>query len=412
MELTKKAKALLKLGLCDHCLGRQFAQLGHGLENFERGLIIRTALKGKKKIKEKLFKRENIPNLEVKKNCFLCRDYFEKIEYFAEFISIGLKKYDFETFLIGCKIPLELKRKEEELWETYGFEETEPMKSEINRLIGKKVSTLIKKRVDFKRPHINAVINLEKEHLNLYINSIFIFGKYNKLERGIAQTRTYCPICKGRGCSKCNWEGRLYKESVQELLAKKFLKFTKGTDTKFHGCGREDVDARCFGKRPFVMEILEPEIRKINLKKLQKEINKKNKGRVKIFNLRFSNKNEIRKLKEAKPDKVYRIILKLEKKISRNELKKLDKLVGVIKQRTPIRVEKRRANLIRKRKLKSISWKKLSNNKLRLTLKTEAGFYVKEFITGDEGRTKPNVSEVLNQKVEWENLDVLKVLYP
>ena len=30
-----------ELGLCDHCLGRHFASMGHGLSNAERGKAIR-----------------------------------------------------------------------------------------------------------------------------------------------------------------------------------------------------------------------------------------------------------------------------------------------------------------------------------------------------------------------------------
>jgi len=45
MSILKKAlKMLEKHPLCNHCLGRQFALLGHGMENHERGKAIKTIL--------------------------------------------------------------------------------------------------------------------------------------------------------------------------------------------------------------------------------------------------------------------------------------------------------------------------------------------------------------------------------
>ena len=45
MEIIELARALLKrYSLCDYCLGRQFATLGHGLTNSERGKAIKLLL--------------------------------------------------------------------------------------------------------------------------------------------------------------------------------------------------------------------------------------------------------------------------------------------------------------------------------------------------------------------------------
>ena len=45
MELLEKAQQMLeKYVLCDHCLGRQFALLGHGIENGARGKALKLGL--------------------------------------------------------------------------------------------------------------------------------------------------------------------------------------------------------------------------------------------------------------------------------------------------------------------------------------------------------------------------------
>jgi tRNA pseudouridine synthase 10 len=42
--LETSSRMLEQRPLCDHCLGRQFALLGHGIENDERGKAIKLAL--------------------------------------------------------------------------------------------------------------------------------------------------------------------------------------------------------------------------------------------------------------------------------------------------------------------------------------------------------------------------------
>lgn len=80
-----------------------------------------------------------------------------------------------------------------------------------------------------------------------------------------------------------------------------------------------------------------------------------------------------------------------------------------ILQKTPLRVVHRRADKFRKRSVKKISWKLLSRKKLQLKIRGESGLYIKELITGDEGRTKPNASDLLENKVKKISLDVIKI---
>ncbi len=172
-------------------------------------------------------------------------------------------------------------------------------------------------------------------------------------------------------------------------------------------CGREDIDALCLGWRPFVFEVSKPRNRDIDLKEMEKEINKT--GKVEVSELRLSNKQEVRDLKAAKPDKSYRMVVEFENKINEKSLKKLKELIGAISQKTPQRVAHRRANLVRERKLISIEWKLISNKKLEITVRGEAGLYVKELVSGDNGGTKPSVSEILGNQGKVTELDVIKI---
>jgi tRNA pseudouridine synthase 10 len=117
----------------------------------------------------------------------------------------------------------------------------------------------------------------------------------------------------------------------------------------------------------------------------------------------------VRAIKEAAPDKTYRALVKLGKPVKPADLKKLKKLVGSIHQRTPVRVAHRRAELLRKREVKSLRWKRLGAKKLELIVKGTAGLYIKELVSSDEGRTKPSVAELLGVPAKVMELDVIDI---
>ena len=123
--------------------------------------------------------------------------------------------------------------------------------------------------------------------------------------------------------------------------------------------------------------------------------------------LRFSDKKEVIRLKGAKPDKTYRALAEFERGIE--NIGSIRKIIGIIKQQTPKRVLHRRADKIRSRRVKSIKWKRIKNNIYEFVIKAEAGLYVKELITGDNGRTKPSVSGILKNSSKIKELDVIKI---
>ncbi|MEM7821832.1 MAG: tRNA pseudouridine(54/55) synthase Pus10, partial [Candidatus Aenigmatarchaeota archaeon] len=253
-----------------------------------------------------------------------------------------------------------------------------------------------------------VIVDLNTDKIKTEIRSLYIFGKYKKLVRGIPQAKWVCLKCHGKGCINCKGEGKLYPTSVQEIIEKPLLKAAKSKKSRFSAHGREDIDARCLDYRPFVIELLKPVKRKINLKKIEKEINKSKK--VKVKGLKFVDREMIRKLKSLRMDKTYLAVVEFEKDIDKKKLKELKNLVREpILQKTPLRVVHRRADKFRKRLVKEISWKLLSRKKLQLKIRGETGLYIKELITGDEGRTRPNVTELLENKVKKISLDVIKI---
>ena len=420
MKIIEYAIKLMKKGfICNYCLGRAFGNLLTGKSNRERGEIIRNVLAMAFDSGEELdidfsnfhgIKFRNRKIETTKKSCYFCNDVFEKVEETAEKIIEKLKEYEFKTFLIGTKLSSELLQKEEEMIEEIGAEFYESLKSALNREIGKIVEAKLNKKVDRDNPDITVLVDLEKNIISLQVKSLFVYGEYQKLSRTIPQATWYCPYCKGKGCEYCKGTGLLYPTSVQMIIEKPLLKATKGKKSKIHAAGREDIDVRCLAWRPFVIEIVKPKIRGINLKEIEKKINKSKKVKVRNLKIVENGKQLIRKIKTEKSDKTYRAVVVFEKEIDKEKLKDLRQLNGaIIFQKTPTRVLARRSDKERKRKVIKISYKLINKRTLELIIKASAGLYVKELITGDNGRTKPNISEILNNTPKKILLDVVKI---
>jgi tRNA pseudouridine synthase 10 len=70
----------------------------------------------------------------------------------------------------------------------------------------------------------------------------------------------------------------------------------------------------------------------------------------------------------------------------------------------------RRANKIREKYIYEAKVKRLSPNLAEIRVHCEGGLYIKELITGDEGRTDPNVTDIVSARAEPLELDVLTVI--
>lgn len=396
-----KAKELLELtegNICKHCLGRKLSSLVKGEDNLNRA----------KKISEEL----NINQDDA--DCVICGNIFDRIndELFDKIYNkIEHLGVEFDTFLVGTSLDKAIKQNDDEISDSLDVV-VEPIKKELNRIIGSEIENNSDKEVSFEKQDIVINVDIRKKtKVRLQINPLFIEGKYNKYLRGIPQTKWPCTKCKGRGCDECNGTGKQYPESVEELLSERILEVTRGYEAKFHGAGREDIDVLMLGSgRPFVLEIKEPKIRKINLKELEEEINKSAEGKTAYHGLKFVERNRKAEIKVSSPDtyKVYKALVKCEEPYDKSKLKDLEKL-DEINQQTPIRVLRRRADKVRIKHVKELKSEVIDDYTFEITIKTEGGLYIKELISGDEGRSKPNVSEILGVNAVCAQLDVIEV---
>jgi tRNA pseudouridine synthase 10 len=70
----------------------------------------------------------------------------------------------------------------------------------------------------------------------------------------------------------------------------------------------------------------------------------------------------------------------------------------------------RRADLTREKYIYKVKVKKVSLKRAEMEIRCQGGLYVKELVSGDEGRTTPNISELLGNRAKPLKLDVLNII--
>jgi tRNA pseudouridine synthase 10 len=403
MEINEQVKSILGYGeCCDHCLGRFFGKRSHGLTNDERGRSLKIALAI----------GENLPYTKFSGTCWVCSNFFDAIPEWADRVTASVRGIEFSTFLVGCRVPPLIAENEEMVWSDLSLTEPEPFKSEVNREVGKAVSVLTGKNVDFKKPDIVAILDPASGQVEVQINSVFFYGRYQKFERGIPQTHWDCRACRGAGCDKCNFTGAQYLDSVEQLIGRPVITAFDAQNAVLHGAGREDIDARMIGTgRPFILEVVEPKKRSLDLTALEQEINRVSEGRVSVSIKRWSERAEVETLKSNKAHKKYRILVEVDGALSANEFANALKTLqgATIHQRTPERVAHRRADKIRERIVLDIEYVGEQDGKFVVEVLGEAGLYIKELVSGDGGRTRPSLAEILDRPAHVFSLDVVQV---
>jgi len=384
--------------LCDSCLGRLLGKVDHGA-NAERGALMRASA-------------DPAAAPVAPKDCALCEGLVGEYDALAAEAMRALAPIEWATFMVGCRVPERVSRLEAELAKGVTTPWTELLKSEVNREVGRRVEVGTGAEVDLETPDVTVLVDPDYNSVELQVRSVFVYGRYRKLARGIPQTRWPCRKCRGRGCPSCGGTGKQYPTSVEELIAAPFMEVLAGEEHALHGAGREDIDARMLGRgRPFVVEVRNPKRRAWDPVEMERKVNERAAGQVEVSGLRPSSKHDVVRLKGSTYEKTYRITFKVEGGVELEALEgAAQKLSGaMIKQRTPERVAHRRADLERLRRVAHFSVLEAFGGTATVEVRGESGIYVKELIHGDRGRTQPSLSGLLGRGCDVVELDVLEV---
>ncbi len=381
--------------LCEECLGRVFGRRGRGLTNPERA----------ERLRAQVGASSGPPG-----PCEVCGGAFDRWPSWLERGQKAVEGWEFERFSCGSRWDPEILAKEEAVWREVGSSEGESARSAFNREWGKRLQKGWGRTADPKDPEVVLLADVLMGRVEVTVLPVYFEGRYRKLDRTLPQTRWPCRRCRGRGCDRCGGTGKTYSESVEELVAAPLLAATGGEGTRFHGMGREDIDARMLGDgRPFVLEILRPRRRSADLTAAGAEIGRASGGRVEVLGLSRADAAAVLRVKEASPEKSYRVVVT--GAVEEEKVKEALSVVAdrAIAQRTPTRVAHRRSDRVRTRRIRSATLVEASEGRFALDLRAEAGTYIKEWVEGDGGRTEPSLSALLGVPLRVEALDVLAI---
>jgi tRNA pseudouridine synthase 10 len=119
----------------------------------------------------------------------------------------------------------------------------------------------------------------------------------------------------------------------------------------------------------------------------------------------------VERVKELDASKTYRMDVDLGEAVDAEAFEAaLSDLDGAtIQQRTPQRVDHRRADIDRTRQVYDIGGELHDETTAEIELHGEGGLYVKELVSSDERRTEPSLAGLLGVEAEVTALDVLAV---
>ena len=270
--------------------------------------------------------------------------------------------------------------------------------------------------------------------------SLYCSGRYVKHQRGLSQTPWILDnVVMGDG-------------SVEECFAPLISSTLRGSGYSFISSGREDIDVRMLGNgRPFAVEVKNPKRflhlvpdlavddadairRKAGARALSERVqaeindvssNTANRGRVSVRDLQFfCSKRELDVIKNAGEgkQKSYRALIWSSRRITQGDMDRVNRMSNVkVLQNTPIRVLHRRSPLIREKIIHEMRMEPIcgaagpgaeaasvkdrngavadkddeGSHYAIINMRTSAGTYIKEFVHGDIGRTKPSLGHLL-----------------
>ncbi|NOQ53694.1 MAG: hypothetical protein GQ558_03710, partial [Thermoplasmata archaeon] len=153
--------------LCDSCLGRLLGKADHGT-NSQRGQIMRQFADPE---------AEPVPPVD----CALCEGLVEEYEDLAKEVQVALEDYEWDSFLVGTKVPKRVARMEKDLAKPFPSAWVEPLKSEVNREVGRRVEEASDGEVNFETPDITVLVDPEVNTATVQVRSVYVYGRYSKL---------------------------------------------------------------------------------------------------------------------------------------------------------------------------------------------------------------------------------------
>ncbi len=319
-------------------------------------------------------------------SCYICRDLLSRLDESFDLISHAVRGYEFDTFLIGVKLPLDILEREDEIRARFKIKGRRGIKNEITSVLGRMLSKVFNARVAYVDPDINIYLDLSAMFVTVRSKTIFLFGRYKKLVRGIEQKIDRCDACNGIGCHTCNFKGSK-SISVEGVIASNLIRLYDADNVRFAWVGGEDEDSLVLSGRPFFVKIINPRKRSIDYKDIRIEEN----GIEAWFT------NSITRF----PNKA--IQFKTRFKIVVDAKDRLDSNLSTLKIDS-ISIQNRSI----KKSIYEFDARLLDEHTLEIELVADSGLPIKRFVEGNG--IEPNLSKMLNTELKCRYFDILDIM--
>ncbi len=392
------------MDLCDRCLGRRLI-----------------GAQGAEQQREAAAKHRGEQPEIAEPDCQVCEGRFTDADKWLELLVAGTQGHEFSTFQLGTIFPSECEAVEKEAKQAEWADPAigDNVRTEANRLLAPSLAKATGAEwVNDARPDVQIHLDTRFWNVEVIPTSLYLLGRYTKHSREVPQTHWPCKTCQGRGCYECDDRGWQYESSVEQVIGDIVCPAFGGSHYSFHGAGREDIDALMLGTgRPFVLEVHNPRRRTLpegHLEALVQAVQTaKPETGVGLLSLQMSDKDTVVRIKDGAYNKEYLAHCVTEADVSKEQVEAAaTQMTGtMLQQRTPERVSHRRAVLVRERRVHHMVLESYDDPRhFSVRVLADSGAYIKEMVSGDDGRTTPCLADALGVPTRVEFLDVVAIL--
>ncbi|KYH37010.1 MAG: hypothetical protein AYL29_009350 [Candidatus Bathyarchaeota archaeon B24] len=405
MILDKVLELLRRYRLCHNCLGRQFALLLHGMDNSTRGLALKYTIAFE--LHRRVLDEKAVPedvrllasNMGLKefddavkalgfkldyasKPCYICGGVFDKVEEVVSMVLDALTGYEFKSILVGVKLPSEVCEKEDEVRSVVALPYGESLREELSRVLGKKLSSILKAKVDMRKPDVTVVVDPYRMMVEVNPAPIYVKGFFLKLSPEVPVVSKDLERVGG--------------ETVETLIVRPLMKAFEAVDYRFIIPFRDSKRTLILGDgRPFVVRFKHPRKRFVDLDELASEINSRASGLMEVRRLSWASRSDVAKLRSFKGVEEAKVLVKAEKAL---------RFMGPMKL-TVMQLDKP-SNVFREETVELLDVERVGGDVYRLRLKYRVGFLVKDFLSGGP-RVKPSLKEILKSEMNF--LEIVEI---
>ena len=380
--LQKKPKRSLEnliikeYDLCNFCFGRLFLKKYNSTSYQSLG----------KKLRKNFLLRKS-------KKCYICKNLFDNLDSYIELLLSKSSDHQFSTFVLGTIIKPSLSEKDDKVKSQFKIRAVDSLKTGITKELSRRFARKTKSAIVNLDPDLTLTVNFKTQSCDLRTKQIYLYCRYTKHKRGLAQKQKTCEGCSGKGCLLCMNHGITEFDSVEGKISKFLYKKFHANRIKINWIGGEDRFSLVLGKgRPIFVKIVNPSKRNIRFP-----------NSVKLDEIILSNIKIIKEQPNGSRPFRSSVLLDIETKdqLDSEYLKKIKWI-----KNKPITIFEKRGKT-NKKSIYRINYKKNGFNSFTMTMLVDGGFPIKRFVEGRDVR--PNISDLIKNKSKCRQFDFKQI---